>query len=100
MADIMDFGTDEQETSLAFMRGDKTIKVYTSDKTMITKLMKITDSVEILTTNERGTITSAYFKLRANQLHFRKEPSKKPLTEEQKRQRAIILQKARGNLDK
>lgn len=97
MIDVMTFGLDEQETSLAFIRGDDMIEVYSSDSTMITKLKKITDDIEILTTDDKGRITSANFRLTAKQILFRKEPKSftRTLTEEQIENNRRTLAKAR-----
>ena len=95
----MTFGLDEQETSLAFLRGDDMVEVYSSDGTMITKLKKITDKVEVLTTDDKGRITSAKFRLDIRQVLFRNVPAKKtinPLSEEQKEFRRKTLAEARG----
>ena len=88
---IMNIPKNEQETSLAFYRDDEEIIVYSSDKTVITKLLKITDKVEILTTNEEGTITSGKFTLDASQILFRATPKKVLLSEEEKQRKADIM---------
>ena len=94
MKEIMNFPLTEQETTVTFLRGDQEIEVYSSDMTMITKLKKLTDKVDVLSVNESGSITSAKFTLKVNQLLFRKEPAKRVLTEEQKQRQADILRKA------
>ena len=88
---IMNIPKNEQETSLAFYRDDKEIIVYSSDKTVITKLLKITDKVEVLTTNEAGTITSGKFTLDVSQILFRATPKKVLLSEEEKQRKADIM---------
>lgn len=88
---VMNIPKNEQETSLAFYRDDEEIIVYSSDKTVITKLLKITDKVEILTTNEAGTITSGKFTLDASQILFRATPKKVILSEEEKQRKADIM---------
>ena len=88
---IMNIPKNEQETSLAFYRDDEEIIVYSSDKTVITKLLKITDKVEVLTTNEAGAITSGKFTLDASQILFRATPKKVILSEEEKQRKADIM---------
>lgn len=95
MSEIMTFGLEEQEVSLAYYRGDETVEVYASDSTAITKLLKITDNYEILTTDNNGRITSAKFLLDINQISFRKKPKKMVLTPEQVEARRTSLAKAR-----
>ena len=70
----MQFSREEQETVIVLPRGEKVIKVYSSDRTAITKLLKITDDVDILTTHE-GSITSGYFYLDSRQVLFRNVPA-------------------------
>lgn len=88
MKDIMTFSLEEQETTISFMRGDKKIEVYSSDSTMITKLLKITDNYDILTTDKNGRITSGKFVLDVKQISFRK---KLVLSDEEKQERANRL---------
>ena len=88
MIDVISFPIGEQETSLAFMRGDDTVEVYTSDSTMITKLSKVTDDIEVLTADVNGRTTSAKFTIDFAQLSFRKKS--KPLNEAQQ----IAIKKA------
>ena len=95
MSEIMTFGLEEQEVSLAYYRGDKTVEIYASDSTAITKLLKITDDYEILTTDSNGRITSAKFSLDISQVSFRKRPKKMALTPEQIEARRTSLEKAR-----
>ena len=97
--DIMTFGLDEQETSLAFIRGDEDIEVYSSDRTMITKLKKLTDEVEVLTVDDKGAITSAKFTLKAKQVLFRNEPKSftRNISDEKREQSRKALAKARAS---
>ena len=88
MKDIMTFSLEEQETTISFMRGDKEVEVYSSDSTMITKLLKITDNYDILTTDKNGRITSGNFILDVKQISFRK---KLVLSDEEKQERANRL---------
>lgn len=92
MKDIMTFPLEEQETTISFMRGDKEIEVYSSDSTMITKLLKVTDKVEVLTTDKNGRITSGKFRLDSKQISFRRGRN---LTEEQKKEIGRKLTEAR-----
>ena len=94
MKDIMTFPLDEQETTVSFMRGDKEIEVYSSDSTMITKLLKITDNYDILTTDKNGRITSGKFRLDSKQISFRRG---RELTEEQRKEIGRKLTEARLN---
>lgn len=68
----MTFKTEEQETTIAFYRNDKEVVVYTSDRTMITKLSKVTNKIEVLTVDSNNNTTSANFTLDIKQLSFRK----------------------------
>lgn len=92
MKDTMTFPLDEQETTISFMRGDKEIIVYSSDSTMITKLLKITDDYEVLTTDKNGRITSGKFRLDSKQISFRRG---RELTEEQRKEIGRKLTEAR-----
>lgn len=69
----MTFKVEEQETTIAFYRNDKKIVVYTSDRTMITRLSKVTNEIEVLTVDNNNSPTSANFTLDIKQLSFRKK---------------------------
>lgn len=69
------FPKTEQETTVSFYRTDEKIEVYTSDSTMITKLLKVTseEDREILTTDANDRITSMIVYLEPKQLSLRKK---------------------------
>lgn len=75
----MEFTTDEQETTINSFRDEDFVEVYTSDKLMITKIMKINPiDLEIITISPRtGTPTSIKAKLDKKQLLFRDIPKSK-----------------------
>ena len=77
--DIFDIPVEEQETTIVYNRKDKMIEVYSSDRTEITKLLKITNpqNIEVLSKNENGNITSAKFKLDRKQVLLRNIPKKR-----------------------
>lgn len=69
----MSFKVEEQETTITFYRNDKKVVVYTSDRTMITRLSKVTNEIEVLTVDSNNNPTSANFTLDIKQLSFRKK---------------------------
>ena len=73
MIEIRTIPKEEQETTITFYRGDDMIDVYSSDRTVITKLKKITkeENIKILSVNENNTITSGIFRIYRKQLSFR-----------------------------
>ena len=60
VSNIMNFSSEEQETTITAYRNDKTMKVYTSDSTYITKILKLAshEDVKVLTVSKAGKITS------------------------------------------
>lgn len=97
MSDIMIFPTKDQETTVNFGRGDEIVEVYTSDSTMITKLEKLNNECDIITTDGNGRITSAIYYLNIKQVLFRNVPKKKDLglTDEEKLERGRKLAASR-----
>ena len=73
MTAIATFSLEEQETVVTHTRNSDKVEVYTSEGPMITKLSKICDDYEIITTDEKGRITSIVFFLDFKQLSFRKK---------------------------
>ena len=58
--DIMKFSSEEQEITITAYRNEDSMKVYTSDNTYITKILKLVnhDNVKVLTVSRSGKITS------------------------------------------
>ena len=73
MTAIATFALEEQETVVTHIRNSDKVEVYTSEGPMITKLSKICDDYEIITTDEKGRVTSIVFFLDFKQLSFRKK---------------------------
>ena len=71
--DVMSFGSDEQELTIAGYRVEDTLDVYCSYNKYISKIMKVVDpkDIEVLTVNERGGITSIRTTITKPQLSFR-----------------------------
>ena len=82
MASIATFMLEEQETVVTHIRNSDKIEVYTSEGPMITKLSKICDDYEIMTTDEKGRITSIVFFLDFKQLSVRKKTAGTEVSEE------------------
>ena len=71
--DVMSFGSDEQELTIAGYRGEDTLDIYCSDNKYITKIMRRVDpkDIEVLTVSKNGLITSIRTKITKPQLSFR-----------------------------
>ena len=82
MTAIATFALEEQETVVTHMRNSDKVEVYTSEGPMITRLSKISDDYEIITTDENGRITSIVFFLDFKQLSFRKKTAGTEVSEE------------------
>ena len=82
MTSIATFSLEEQETVVTHIRNSDKVEVYTSEGPMITRLSKISDDYEIITTDENGRITSIVFFLDFKQLSFRKKTIGTEVSEE------------------
>ena len=74
IVDIISFPSDEQESTFSSYRSDNMVSVYTSDSTMITKLLKVVphDEITVLTVSNSGFITSIKCTLGKKQLSLRR----------------------------
>ncbi len=73
--DVMSFSSEDQEFTFTSYRNEDTVSVYTSDSTMITKLLKVVshDKVTVLSVSNTGFITSIKCTLAKKQLSLRKK---------------------------
>ena len=81
VVDVISYPSEEQEFTFTAFRNDETISIYTSDSTMLTKLLKVVphDEVTILSVSNTGFITSMKCELSKKQLSLRKNSSKDKL---------------------
>ena len=82
MVAIATFSLEEQETVVTHIRNSDKVEVYTSEGPMITRLSKICDDYEVITTDEKGRVTSIVFFLDFKQLSFRKKAIGTEVSEE------------------
>ena len=85
------FSVDEQETTISFSRADAGAKIWTSDRTLITKLDKQVAKSDYYSSKEQkdkdgNLIAKEYYIKDKSLISFR--TNKLVLTDEQKRQRA------------
>ena len=74
---------EEQETVIQFSRNEKTAKIYTTDKTVITKLDKIYRVVNVLT--EDGEEVGKEYEVDKRSISFRMDKSYTPENVQPKR---------------
>lgn len=96
----MGFSREEMETSIVFDPEENKWYGYSCYPTHMTKVLKILglENVEAEYEEGRETPISIKFKLNANQVSFR-QGKKREMTEEQKEQARLRLQKYRENKD-
>lgn len=94
--DIRSFSKEEQETTITFQRDDNHIQVYSSDRTMITKLKKVTENITVLSVDKNGEITSCKCELDRKQLSFRTK--KIELSEKERLRRAERMREIHSKL--
>lgn len=90
----------EQETTINFSRTDDTCIVWTSDKTVMTKLDRLcdtSDNYEVIKVGKvDGTIVNKEYQIKDKSLiSFRSAKVKMNLTEEQRREKAERLARIR-----
>lgn len=90
----------EQETTINFSRTDDTCIVWTSDKTVMTKLDRLcdtSDNYEVIKVGKvDGTIVDKEYQIKDKSLiSFRSAKVKMNLTEEQRREKAERLSRIR-----
>ena len=88
------FSVDEQETTTSFSRADAGAKIWTSDRTMITKLDKLVAKSENYSSKDQkdkdgNLLAKEYFITDKSLISFRS--NKIILTDEQKRERVKCL---------
>ncbi len=88
------FSVDEQETTISFSRADAGAKIWTSDRTMITKLDKLVAKSENYSSKEQedkngNMLAKEYYIKDKSLISFRL--NKIILTDEQKKERAKCL---------
>ena len=88
------FSVDEQETTISFSRADAGAKIWTSDRTMITKLDKLVAKSENYSSKDQkdkdgNLLAKEYFITDKSLISFRS--NKIILTDEQKRERVKCL---------
>lgn len=88
--------TNEQETTITMYRADDKWELYTSDTTIITKLMKVTEEQdrEVLSIDDKGKPSAMIFYLDKKQVSFRNKP--KESSEATKAARSNNMKKVRG----
>ena len=92
--------TQEQETTINFSRTDNTCIVWTSDKTVMTKLDRLcdtSDNYEVIRVGKvDGAIVDKEYQIKDKSLiSFRSAKVKMNLTEEQRREKAEQLARIR-----
>lgn len=92
---------EEQETVVQFNRAEKYATIYTSDKTMMTKLDKLVENSEYYELKreehaEDGTIVAKEYRLNEKSLvSFRSTKSNRTMTDEQKAKAAERMRNLR-----
>lgn len=84
---------EEQETTIVFDRAGDTMRIYTADTTMITYLDKRYPRAKEYT--DKGGLYAVEYVVDKNLLSFRTKRRTVNMTDEQKRQAAVRLQKGR-----
>jgi len=90
----------EQETTISWYRTDDTVCVYTSDRTMMTRLDKLADDpgspwTRVWTEQSYGDIISKRYTAPRNLISFRRAPLSRVLTDEQRAEAAERLKSYR-----
>lgn len=97
---------EEQETVVSFYRTDHRMSIYTSDQTMITKLMKLLKKSEqneeagyILVREEKmnGRVMAIEVSAPKHLLSLRTPKKKRELTDEERKAMADRMRKARNH---
>jgi hypothetical protein len=93
----------EQETSINYNREKKTVDVWTSDRTVMTKLDRLCETapenykcIDIAKTKDGELISKRYTIVDKSLLSFRSKKVKVNLSEEQKQAKAERLRQARA----
>ena len=91
---MISISVDEQETTISFCRADACAKIWTSDRTMFTKLDRLCEKSENYSSKEQkdkdgNLIAKEYYIKDKSLISFRS--NKIILTDEQKRERAKCL---------
>ena len=93
----------EQETSINYNREEKTVDVWTSDRTVMTKLDRLCETapenyrcIDIAKTKDGELISKLYTIADKSLLSFRSKKVKANLSEEQKQANAERLRQARA----
>ena len=93
----------EQETTINYNREEKTVDVWTSDRTVMTKLDRLCETapenykcIDIAKTKDGELISKRYTIADKSLLSFRSKKVKVSLSEEQKRANAERLRRARA----
>lgn len=88
------FSKEEQETTITFCRGDKYAEIYTSDKTVMTRLDKLVNNGDWSVKHEeieKGQVISKIYVAPTKLISFRSNINKVNITEEERRKRAERL---------
>ena len=90
----------EQETTIGWYRNSDTAHIYTSDRTMMTKLDKLADDPDspwtrVRTERSDGDIVACRYTAPRNLISFRRAPLSRVLTEEQRAEAAERLRSYR-----
>lgn len=93
----------EQETTINYNREEKTVDVWTSDRTVMTKLDRLCETapenykcIDIAKTRDGELISKRYTIADKSLLSFRSKKVKVSLSEEQKQAKAERLRQARA----
>lgn len=98
----MTIPVNEQETTISYSRDDDTATVYTSDRTVMTKLDKLaydstTPWICYKTDYHADDVVAKWYKAPKSLITFRSAKVQRVLTEEQKRQAVERLKSYRRN---